>query len=316
MSSIPSVFSQKVQKAAREIEPSLQRANGEAIGTIPDAEAYIWARLTTLGIYQDEGSYDILMSSDCSEGDARRVFCENGEPNLPVARFKRMWSILKGEARQEAETLGVGEALDKALKANRPIGQWTDEDLLKAYSPDCNPEVIENLDKRAKERSFIVFSNEEAHEVDSAATVDLLRMIRRGKPTPVHYPVNGTLRKLYRAGDFPNSTMLECPLHPGTLLVNGYCDQCGQTWDVSDYERLQLARIIRDRDEGPETPAAIKEFIAAMTKGDLAKIGETYPKAMVEYNERKTEEDLPRLKVRQAARGVSDPMNPSLHRRF
>ncbi|MEK6832526.1 MAG: hypothetical protein AABY32_00635 [Nanoarchaeota archaeon] len=69
---------------------------------------YVWFVLKELGVYvDDDDSHNILLSNECKEGDARRIFCEKGpksifledkitEPaRIPIPRFKQIWKILK-----------------------------------------------------------------------------------------------------------------------------------------------------------------------------------------------------------------------------
>jgi uncharacterized protein (DUF433 family) len=348
----------KVKKAAKEIEPALKQVNAKGVtASLPadlteapkiygincaiesSAEAYIWDRLCKLGIYCDEGSHELLLSDDCTEGEARRIFCENGQPNLPPIRFKRLWSILKegsqcsfGEkpenqiaevhaATKEVRGMPVIEeykvAIETIVKANRPVGQWSDEELLKAYNPTCDPTIFEVLDKKAHERPFIIFQNEAEGTIDVEASLSLLRQARKGK-TPVHYPVKNVLKRLYRAGHFPSLAMFQCPFHPGVILVNGYCDECEREWNVEKYEEMQFARIVYEMGQAPKDKAYIGQFInelmqyGIVSKDGNAGLKDDYPKAYATYLERKADDSLPRIKVRTSQeREVSDPMNPS-----
>jgi hypothetical protein len=360
----------KIQKAAKEIIPCLKGKQDDCsdleILNVPDIqglfdefsikemqletgwnfeEEYIWDRLHKLGIYCDEGSYELLLSNDCTEGEARRIFCENGQPNLPPVRFKRLWSILKESslsdlnftvvthdhqsdetivhaATKEVRGMPVVEeykiAMETLIKANRPIGQWSDEELLKAYNPDCDPIIIEVLDRKAHERAFVIFTDEANGVIDIEASMSLLKQARKGK-TPVHYPVKNVLKRVYRSGHFPSRSMYHCPFHPDVILVNGYCDECQREWNVTNYEEMQFARIIYELGDAPTDRAYIGQFInelmqfGIVSKDGGASVKDDYPKAYAVFLERKANEELPKLKVRTSLqeRDVSDPMNPS-----
>jgi hypothetical protein len=296
------------------------------------AERYIWDRLSKLGIYNDDDSNVLLMSPDCTEGDARHVFCENGEPNLPVVRFKKVWSILKSGA-PVAAVKATAEEKDEAaidfgqlaadLKtgfgAMKPIGQWTDAELMAKYAPDCPDEISDELNKRAKGRPFVVFADEVECTVDVEASLRLLKEARK-RETPIHYKAGDALKRLFRAGDFPTQVYFECPLHKGVLLLDGYCDECGHTWEGVDYDVRQFVRVIADNGEAPESGPSIRQLIAAARQcgreRGYAAITEDYPKVWAVFQELAAEDKLPSLKSRTASSEArkADPFAPS--RRF
>jgi hypothetical protein len=289
--------------------------------TAPDlASGYIWNRLRKLGIYSDEESNAILESNDCTEGDARKVFCENGEPNLPVARFKRVWSILKGRSAETGdilvvdpfaktcETLTPVGAVEQVIKAMRPIDTWSDEELVAQYGPDCASNIVDDLIRRSKGRAFVVFKDEAANVVDVATTLRMLKEARK-RETPVNYKVADMLKRLYRAGDFPSQVYHECPLHPGVLLIDDYCDKCGHSWEAVKPTARQFVRIIAEMGEAPKDGPGIRQLVNTAAQGDNALSGD-YPKVYMRYLELVQEDRLPSLKSRTSIPsgvGRSDP---------
>ena len=304
----------------------------EAIPVEAVAEEWIWARLARLGIYKDDESYELLLSADCTEGEARRVFCENGEPSIPPVRFKRVWSILKATEVPASEEPSVDSSvicpegfkdglkeIGKELAGSfRPIGQWSDADLLNNYNQDCESGVIDELDRRAKGCAFIIFSNEVEGVVDIDASLRMLREARRGRTLPIHYKMADMLKKLYRVGEFPGYVMYECPFHPGTMLLEGYCDKCGHTWDAVSYELLQFARVVYNLGDAPNRCPGIRQFInSAMCHSPSNPFGgltEDYPKAKLLFDESYLDDTLPSLKRRMSTTdsnsGSADPFNP------
>ena len=306
----------------------------------PDATAaeWIWARLASLGIYQDDDSYGLLLSDDCSEGEARRQFCENGEPNVPVVRFKRVWSILRrgreadvaqdtpvdGNTVSESQKEGLKELGQQIAGALKPIGQWSDQELLDAYTFECENGVIEELDRRANGNAFVIFESEAEGLVDVDASLRMLREARRGRTLPVTYKMADILKKLYRAGEFPGYVMHECPFHPSVVLLAGYCDKCGHTWEAVPYEIMQFARIVLNQGDAPDKGPGIRQFISSAmrstTEEALASLNEDYSKAALAFSEAKQDDTLPNLKRRISTTednsGGSDPFNPGSHKRW
>jgi hypothetical protein len=290
------------------------------------AEGYIRSRLEKLGVYGDEMSNEMLMSADCTEGDARHAFCENGEPNLPVVRFKRVWSILKAGVKQAEKTESVEkdesaidfERLATDLKTGfesmKPIGQWTDAELMAKYGPECPDEISEELDRRAKNRPFVAFMDEVEGIVDVDTSLRLLKEARK-RETPIHYKTGDALKRLFRAGDFPTQVYHECPLHKSVLLVDGYCDVCGHSWDGIEEKARQFVRVIADCGEAPSSGPNIRQLIttARQCRGDLSDLANDYPKVYTHFKDQEAEGKLPSMKSRTATQGSrqADPFKPS-----
>lgn len=304
----------KVREAAKVLEaiPGMfeeEYDNGENV--VIASEEYIWSRLQMLGVYKTEDSHEILASDDCTEGDARRFFCENGEPNIPVTRFKRIWRILKGstpETKTEEVSTPTSE-ISALAESMKPIGQWKDDRLLSEYGPECSSDIEEELNRRSKGRRFVVFSNEALHEIDSETSLKFLRQARRIE-TPETYIKDGKMIRLYQVGQFPSLVYDTCPLHPDQILMDGYCDKCGATWnDVQENARI-FVRVMVEEGEEPTSTFEIRHLIEDATNG-LDALLVAYPKVGILYNERSTEENLPSLKLRHSSGSnkVADPFN-------
>ena len=153
------------------LQDRVAEASKYVVGAQDGGEKYIWSRLEKLGIFQDETSCDILVSSDCAEGDARRVFCENGEPNQPVPRFRRIWHVLKGE--ESCEEDKKNDSLISLFGAMKSTSQLSDKELLDSYMIDCPNGIIDELNKRVHGRKFIVFEDKEKGKINKEITLRL-----------------------------------------------------------------------------------------------------------------------------------------------
>ena len=322
MSTIISKLSQRILEASKIVakvpaiaEMMALKSSNKPEETCP-AQQYILDRLNKLGIYDDEDD-DILLSDDCQEGDARRVFCENGEPNLPIPRFKKIWKILKNinvvnENSTPENIKEEGSAIQKiveTMNANKPLGQWTDEELLENYGPDISSSIIDELHRRSKGRRFIMFKNEAEGIIDLEASLRMLKEARK-RETPVHYKLSDSLKRTFIAGEFPSQVFYECPLHQGVLLFDGYCDKCGHTWEAVDYEVRQFVRIIVGCGEEPKENASVRQLINDARNGGIKSLSEDYPKSFVEFLDRQERDNLPSLKRRTATASsikVKDP---------
>jgi hypothetical protein len=269
-----------------------------------DTQKFVWDALAKVGIYQDAESHELLMSADCDKRVVLQVFFE---AKVPLIRANRIVGILKPEPIVAEKKMVV--TIDPA---DKPVGQWTDQMLVNELNPghDHTDEAAAVVDSRAFGRAFVVYDDEEAGTVNIPMTMKLLGAAKRGK-TPVHYSVGDCLKKLYRAIERPNVVFFQCPLHPDTLLMEDYCDTCGQTWDGKmTAEALQFVRLVQEAGEAPERAPDVRCLIVLAKAGVEALMAE-YPKVAVTFKERKAEGTLPNLRQRSSAgRAVSDPMAP------
>jgi len=289
------------------------------------AAKHIWDKLGLLGVYRDAESHELLMV-DCPEGEARRVFCETGgSPYLPAVRFRRVWAILTERTAPTTDVaykeLSSGfEKFSQGLKETlRTPGQMKDKELVEAYGPECEVSIIDELKRRSNDRPFVVFNNREDAVVDVETTLRMLREARRGRTMPVNYKVADSLKRLYRAGEFPAMFYFHCPFHKDTLLVDGFCDKSKQVWEGIDYECMQFARIALELEEITSRTPDIRQFIGLAVQGGLEGLRLNYPHVALVFDERKEVDSLPNLKVRMSdtsGRQYADPMNPNQKQRF
>lgn len=271
-----SILSEKVKAAARYFIP----------GNVP-AERAIWNALDRLGIVDDDISYELLMSENCKEGDARAVFCD--QDGLPVPRFRKIWSILKDDSSNQSEPRPL--TAQSALHLT-PIGQWSDKDLLERYSPTCPMNVMVELKSRSELKPCVVF--DDGGKVDTEQTLKLLRLARRkGSPT-----IPGArLGKVYRVGEFPCGNMdLKCPVT--RQAMRGERSVLGVDWDIP-YEAMQFVAVMVDNGLSFERREA-SEVIATVKQSGLGRLRELFPTQADEYDRRAAEGSLPDLTLSSA----------------
>jgi len=208
---------------------------------------------------------------------------------IPVARLKFAWEVLKGKSSKK-------ESKETTLNDLKPIGQWDDLTLLERFSRDCPIAVEEELAKRAKGRFVIIFNDDESVDVENS-----LYMLRKARvqETPATFFVREDLKQVFRVGEYPLEVFYECPIHPQTLLVDGYCDECSKKWSIEEYDRNVLLRLVVDSDEVSD----IRPY-KNMAFNELAK---EFPKVFIQYKELKTEGKLPSLKRKLSRSKSGDP---------
>jgi len=214
---------------------------------------------------------------------------------VPEPRLRLAWSKLQISGHDTDQK----ESNQDIISALRPIGQWTDEELLAKYNRDCPVEIEEELSKRAKGRPCIIFDGE---IVCIELSVYMLRQARR-RETPTTYAKDGNFYSVYKVGDFPLNILHECPVHSSILLVDGYCEECGYKWEDLDDEKLILIRLIS------ESEKLRKPEIHTHAKMSFKELSVMYPKITQRFNDLKEEDRLPRLKRRISNSRNGDPLS-------
>jgi len=268
-----------------------------------EAETFIWDCLNQLGIDKDDLSYELLMSNDCKEGDFRSIFCD--KMKLAVPRFRRVWKILKAGSKEELakEQKQDGGLTKELIDSIVPVEQYSDTQLLEKYGATCDRRIETELKVRSEQRHCIVFKNKD--EIDIELSLKLLREARRREVPSTYKDKSNKIHKVYRVGQFPEQLYTRCPV-TGSILMEGYSDDLGVTWDVPE-EALQFIAVASN--EGVD--------INAITARDLQKeykengmdgLRSIFPKIATTYDDLKEIGELPNLQTRLSTRdAVKDP---------
>jgi len=205
----------------------------------------IWNCLEQLGIMDDDVSYELLMSSDTREGDARHEFCDKA--GIPVPRFKRIWTILKEGGKEETTVSATPSSstseLKEVLDVMRPVGQLSNKELLTRYKDNPDDSAVEKeLVDRSKGGNCIAFLKE---EIDVDVSASLLAKAKRGIKVPTVLNKDGKIYRVRPVGKFPNETYDICPV-TGAVLFDGYSEELGVTWEVP-IEARQFVWLMNDQ---------------------------------------------------------------------
>lgn len=267
--------------------------------------------LTNLGVEDHEVGIDVLEGDYITfeEFEAELTRCldslleytehnpksELAVPDLPpIPRIRLAWSLLKGTAKK---TESPPSGLSELIKTVKPMGQWTNVELLEKYSKEGSLQVHEELAKRSKNRFVIIFNDDET--VNAEVSLDLIRRAREQDTPQVYKLRTGELREVYRVGDFPMQVFYECPTHRDVLLLDGYCEECCDHWDVSDTERNTLLRLIVENEKGID--------IYQYREKSLEELKKRFPKTYLLHKSLKEEDNLPRLKRKISKPKSGDP---------
>jgi len=255
--------------------------------------------LSDFGVDDSEVGIQILGSDAISYDDFQASFVSRVQKfgQIPKPRLMFAFTTLKETQKKETHVL-------EALAAMKPIGQWTDLELLEKYNKDCSSEIEEELSKRSKNRPTIIFDG--LGNVDVENSLYMLRKARH-QETPATMLVSGIMKQVYRIGEFPLDMFYECPVHSHILLVDGYCEECGTKWDVNDYERNVFLRLITQSEK-------IDHRIYREKKTD--ELISSFPKIFLKFTEMKEEDTLPKLKRKLSKSRQGDPFRVSSHRTY
>lgn len=273
-------------------------------------EEVIIAALQEIGIDDSEIGIKILEAPSTVADDFNAVLVKQ-DINIPLPRVKAVWIMLKGQDPFKQKEVNVDkndmtihtpalvEEIVKRLEKQKPIGQWSDQELLQNYGRDCPLQVEEELAKRSKGRPCITFLHGEIHLETS---LELLRQARHVN-TPTTYYIGCETVKVYKVGDFPMSMFYECPTHSHVLLVNGYCEECGLVF--KDYEvnkeKYIFIRLISETDK--LQPVALRAYLDS----SIEELKRMFPKIALKYNDLKEEGRLPTMKRRLSNTKEGDP---------
>lgn len=216
-------------------------------------------------------------------------------PDLPpTPRIRLAWAHLtRTTKKSEDKTSGLSEL----IKTVKPMGQWTNVELLEKYSKEGSLQVQEELAKRSKNRFVIIFNDDDT--INTEVSLELLRRAREQDTPQVYKLRSGELREVYRVGDFPMQVFYECPTHRDVLLLDGYCEECCDHWDVSDVERNTFLRLIAENEKGID--------IYQYRDKTLDELKKRFPKTFLLHKSLKEEDNLPRLKRKISKPRSGDP---------
>ncbi len=164
----------------------------------------------------------------------------------PIAKIWRAVPEAPAAPTVDAPKQGLrfGEVeLTGAAELALAIGQVTglsDRVLLLNYDPMGRDDIVRELDVRARQRPFIVFTDKAALMIDPKLSLEFLSLIKQGVDVGNFTTIGGKTVELYRSGALPDRALEICPIH-GCHLINGFCNQCHQSWEGVGEEMRKLA---------------------------------------------------------------------------
>ena len=291
-----SYLESRIEKSAEVISPYI--SNVQTASEI--CKTILQEVLTKLGVNDSQIGIDILTKDIISENEFETTLLEYLAPfpkkEIPKPRIKYVWSLLSAKPVNQPETN------PPIWSQQKPIGQWSDLELLNLYNKECPPDVEDELNKRARGRYTIIFNNDGTVDVENS-----LYMIRKARiqEMPSTFMIKDQICQLYRIGEFPMDVLFECPVHSQILLVDGYCEECGKKWDTNQYDKNVFFRLITQSE---------KVDLRLYKDQSLEQLQGNFPKVFLQYKELKDEGRLPSLKRKLSKTRQGDPFRVSTHK--
>jgi hypothetical protein len=270
-----------------------------------DPESYLNAMLARLGIDDSDIGIQTLDAESTTFEDFKDVFKQLGfTSEIPEPRLKLAWAALKGPKEKSSDPVSGTPNLTSLIQTMRPIGQWSDLELLEKYGKDCPLEIEEELKKRSKDRNCIIFFDDGTVDVESS-----LYIFRKARyvETPSTFKIKEEIKQVFKVSQFPLEILFECPIHKNVLLVDGYCEECGISYNTQETDRLALLRLIR---ENSGTPTEIYRLY------NFDRLSKEFAKIYILFKQLKQEDRLPSLKRRLSKVKDGDPFRVSTHRTY
>jgi len=124
----------------------------------------------------------------------------------------------------------------------RLASQMSDAELLAIYKPNERDDVIQELDKRARGKRFIVFADKTSLTINRPTSEKHLELIKQGVEIGETTMIDGVLCEMHRAGELPIASLDICPVHE-CHLVDGFCPQCNFNWKGVPQDLLETVWI-------------------------------------------------------------------------
>lgn len=290
--SIPqSVLSQRIESFANAvgIDPTTAREALKKLGVDDSTESSIERSLTLLENREFLGFADLC-----------EVFVDTKIITKPVLRMGIPYLVGSPDLPQEQSTEEkIVDSLSKMVENSKTIDKLTDKELLERYT-QSDFKVSKELSERTRGKPCIVFNDD--NTVNIAVSLELIKLAQTTPKSIGTYPVGDKLKKVYRAGQWPDQLFDTSPFAPNEVLVNGYCETTDTFWNEVSIEGRLLAYIqysYLDKYLGGSMLQQLCEDVK-----DVDKFRKTHRKAAMIYDELKEQDNLPKLKVRSTSKKV------------
>lgn len=248
---------------------------------------------------------ELLDASTTCHNDLQGILLNINELNAaPKLKIKAASAILKGEDPfgkvseiVELPKTGSDTSLADLIKSQRPVSQWSDEEVLTKYIETDDEQYESELQRRSRNRRFIVLK-EGNKEVDVDASLLMLKRARKEEIPSFFIGEDKKVINIYKveAYHIDNRVRYESPLRPGVMLFDGFCKVSNQNFkNVGDPARkfLRLIHIFG----GTQSRMEEAKLVKIAEKEGVDGLGKIFPEILVQYRELSAIDGLPSLKT-------------------
>lgn len=303
--------------------PALAARVSQASKVLGVEESVLAKSLADAGVDDTDMGINILDAKTTTEDSLLQdVLGTEGYKDIPTLKKRAAASVLKGEdpfgehAKKEVPvkessdnspglSRETADAVKDVIHSLKGISTLKDQDLLEMFDKDREPQVEDELNRRAKGQRFIVLKSSSTKEedigsepIDIETSLILLRKSRRIKiPTIIPGP-DGTIVPVYKLDDLHmDERIVElCPIC-GDILFRGYCEKCQVNFSDIALEPRQFIKLVVDSGRlNVKSYTDRKAVVADAIKG-IGRLRQVWPSVEPKFRELKMSENLPRLKM-------------------
>jgi len=270
--------------------------------------------LKIAGIEDSPVGIAILDSETTTIEDLVGVLKAGCGSDVPFLKLKAAVSALKGNSLTKTTTPPERkypvidadsqiQTIAEVIKANRPLDQWSDRELLERYVKDREYEVEQLLHRRAKQQNFVVLvPSETKYEpgkevLDINSCLELLKASRK-RVNPSMLPIDGKILPIYKITELnPEDRIVElCPIC-GETLYKGYCEKCMSNFSGLGDDELAYIKLVADSHYFKDDSYSDRKAVINSAKKGLGDLKTTWPGLAQKFDNLKLTNSLPKLRV-------------------
>jgi hypothetical protein len=294
--------------------------------------------LEDAGIEDTDAGFCVLDSATTTIQDLVNIITKSNESlqeyplGKPIKELpaKAAAQLLKYSGAPTGAVSGTGAAPDIAaiVQVLKPIQQWDDKSLLEHFIATRSDEAVEELDRRAKHKKFVVLKDPSLknlkkyepgqEDLDLEVTLKLLKDTRK-RVVPSIIPVKDGMAIVYRITELnPSDRVVElCPIC-GDILYEGYCSKCELNFSCIGDDERSYVKLVASCDKFNSKSHSDRKALHASASKGLDDLRVTWPSIAPTFEELKITNDLPRLRMVKniPAVQVADPFHVSGNRSY
>ena len=249
-------------------------------------------------------SLEILDSAEVSIKDITDTIAKSFIPlgEIPPIKAKVAAGILK-TAHEVAEIVELpkkesdSSVLADLIKSQRPVTQWSDNEVLDKYIKTDDEQYESELQRRAKNRRFIILKEGTQEEVDVEASLVMLKRARKDDIPSFVTSEDKRVIHIYKVEEYhvSNRVRYESPLRPGVMLFDGFCQVSNQNFKKVPDTARKFLRLIHNV-EGNQSRMEETRLVEIAEEG-IDGLGRIFPEVLEQYMELASTDNLPSLKT-------------------